>query len=129
MLAAWTSKGALTFFSCEGDAMLSSAPASHDTGIAGETSVIWTSGDELLMIFNATEGMQIWDVHKCAVITDDYIEPMSVFQPTGTGSYVNYSKQFPSISKADVFDDNLIENEPPRNVRAWARPSCSHGHV
>ena len=48
-------------------------------------------------------------------ITEDdvYIEQYSVFQPTGTGSYANYSKRFTSISKVDVSDDNLIENESP----------------
>src|SRR6185295_12660105 len=109
--------GALAIFSCEGGAILSSAPANPDIKSAGETSIIWIRGDQFVMIINATDGMQIWDVHTCAAITDEYvpIKPKSAFQPTGTGSYVNYSRQFPPVSKADVpglFDD-LIENEPP----------------
>ena len=111
MLAAWTSKGALTIFSCESGAVVSSATASDDTKSAGETSIIWIRGDQCVMIISAIDGMQIRDVHTCAALTDDYvyIEQKSVFQPTGTGSYANYSKQFPSIIKADVsglFDDD-----------------------
>ena len=117
-LAAWTSEGALTIFFCEGGAVLSSTTASRDTKSAGETSIIWNSGDQFVRIINSIDGMQIRNVYTCAVITDDYvyIEPNSVFQPTGTGSYANYSKQFPFISKADVsslLDDNLIEHESP----------------
>ncbi|PKK64465.1 hypothetical protein RhiirC2_869283 [Rhizophagus irregularis] len=128
MLAAWTSKGVLTIFLCEGGLVFASSL--HNTNKIdvsltnlNKLEIHWLEDDEHIITTcstgtdSAENCVQIWDIYTCEIFKKfNNIKSTCLFEPNGKNIYVTFKDDLPKLHEIETPKSYQIQNSKQKII-------------
>ncbi|GBC04372.1 hypothetical protein RclHR1_05640015 [Rhizophagus clarus] len=122
MLAAWTSKGILTIFLCEGGLVFASSlhninKIDKSLTHLNKLEIHWLEDDEHVVTTcsNGTDSeiyVQMWDIYTCQIVKKfNNVQSSCLFEPNGKNIYVTFKDDLPKLHRIETPRSYQIKNK------------------